>query len=165
MAVIFSQVPFIEKNRLSCGRTAGSIPALSRPALDALATDAIAGGSAAMQAVAANASDKATASAAGRKRFKADSGGNRGTGRRDPPSSVQRGTRARPRRDAYQSRMRSAGAFHILSPGLVPKASWKPSLLMAAPSARNCAGECGSITTSCSVRSSRTLARQTCEKP
>jgi hypothetical protein len=65
----------------------------------------------------------------------------------------------------HHNRMRSAGAFHILSPGFVAKASWKPSLLIDAPSARYCGGECGLVVTWLSIASSRIFSRQACEKP
>jgi len=55
----------------------------------------------------------------------------------------------------YQIRMRSAGAFHMPSPGCVPKASWKASRLTGAPIARYRPGECGSAVSCCSSAASR----------
>jgi len=87
------------------------------------------------------------------------------TGSCCPRTAAGRGGAGAPPSRAHQRRRRSSGAFHILSPGLVPKASWKASALIVAPIARNWPGECGSVVASCSARSSRVLVRHTCAKP
>src|ERR1700761_5232192 len=73
ISVFLSQVPFMAMNRSSCGRTDVSMPDLSRP--EAVPAVAMAAGAEAASAPkemgAANASDRATTSVAGRNGVKA----------------------------------------------------------------------------------------------